>query len=122
VVEFQIPDDAKISDIIAKLDSPIEYVRRVLGNMGSCRKKHGTAFVRIGTTGRGVVPHYRVGPEFSLEVFNDNDVLAAQFVAFLGRSHKQLPWGFGELNGDNWSLGRMNYDEVQILLGSLRKS
>lgn len=78
------------------------------------------AFVRLGTTGRGVAPHYRVEPEFDLEVFVDDDRWAAHFVAYHGRSHKQLPWGFGELRGEHWSDSKLSFEEVQKLLGSLR--
>lgn len=58
-----ISNDAIISDIVASLDNAESYVRAVFGNMVDYRKTHGTAFVRIGTTGQGVVPHYRIQKE-----------------------------------------------------------
>ena len=116
----RLADDAIIADIITNLDNPAEYVRGVFGNMLDCKKKYGTAFVRIGTTGRGIVPHYRVEPEFNIEMFVNDELFAAHFVAFHGRNHKRLDWGFGELRGEHWSDRKMSYDQVQNLLGSLR--
>jgi len=115
-----LADNVTIADIATRLNRPDEYMRRVLGNMSSCKKKHGAAFVRIGTTGRGLAPHYRVEPEFEFEKILDGDLWDAQFVAYHGRSHKQLSWGFGELRDDHWSVDKMSFEEVQHLLGSLR--
>ena len=120
MASVKLDDDATIADITTKLDNPTEYVRGVFGNMVDCNKEHGTALVRIGTTGRGIVPHYRVEPEFTLESFGDEDLWTTHFVAFHGRNHKRLDWGFGELRGEHWSGGKMSYEEVQNLLGALR--
>jgi hypothetical protein len=84
-----IPEDAIIADIIEDLRDPLDYVRRVLGNMHEFRQEHGSAAVRIGTTGRGIVPHYRIEPP-DRPFLEDMDLY---YVAFDGRSHKRLPWG-----------------------------
>ena len=118
--KHELAGKSTICDIIEKLDDPEEYLRSVLENMLACRKKHGTAFVRIGTTGRGIAPHYQVAPEFTWDSFAKEELLAAQFVAFHGRSHKQFNWGIEELQLEHWSDGTMSFDEVQNLLGSLR--
>ncbi|MGE3477028.1 MAG: hypothetical protein AB7H70_14600 [Rhodospirillaceae bacterium] len=118
-----IPTEATIADITATLDNATEYVRRVLANMAVCKRKYGKAFVRIGTTGRGIAPHYRVDPGANfMEQMEDDAVWQAHFMAFHGRSHKQLPWGFGELKGEHWSSGKMSFEEIQSLLGLLRQS
>ena len=105
--------------------------------MLACKKEHGTAFVRIGTTGRGIVPHYRVEPELTKEHIKEMDkafkhyvaeekedawkmILPTQFVAYHGSNHKRLDWGIRELQPVHWSMGRMSYEDVQNLLGELR--
>ena len=120
MASIKLAANATIADIITKLDNPVEYVRSVLGNMLDCNKEHGEAFVRIGTTGRGIVPHYRVEPKLNIDVFENDDLWAAHFVAFHGRNHKRLDWGLRELRVENWSRGNMSYKEVQNLLGTLR--
>ena len=118
-----ISNDAIISDIVPTLDNAEEYVRRVFENMVEYRKTHGTAFVRVGTTGRGIAPHYRVQKEHSATkefVGYTLDDASGYFMAFHGRNHKQLEWGARELRTEHWSSRAMSYDEVQTLLGKLR--
>jgi hypothetical protein len=85
----QISNDVVISDILPTLDNPEQYVRGVFGNMVEYRKVHGTAVVRIGTTGRGIAPHYRVQVEHSaigeLAGYLDDDP-SGYFMAFHGRN------------------------------------
>jgi hypothetical protein len=119
-----IPKDAILSDITNSLDQPKEYVRHVFGNMVDFHKAHGAAVVRLGTTGRGVAPHYRVQKSHgSGEILGhlDKTIEPEYFTAFHGRSHKQLEWGARELRGEHWSTRAMTYEEVQFLLGELRK-
>jgi hypothetical protein len=125
-----IANDAIISDILATLDDAERYLRGVFGNMVEYRKHHETAVVRIGTTGQGIAPHYRVQKEHSREgedlgyfadVFNTGPIESSEhFMAFHGRSHKKLEWGAEELQRHSWSIRAMSYDEVQALLGHLR--
>jgi hypothetical protein len=49
-----------ISDLLNRLGSPEEYVRRVLQTMYEQRGTHGEVSVRIGITGNGHAPNYRV--------------------------------------------------------------
>ena len=109
--------DVTIADIVSKLENPDAYVADVLGNMLDLKKTKGTAFVRIGTTGRGIAPHYRVSPDSrpmldDLEGSFERGDLEALFVAFHGRRYKRLPWGSREMRRENWSSGQMSYDEV----------
>ena len=116
--------DVILTDIPSSLRSPKEYVRRVLENMAGFRREHGAAVVRIGTTGSGVAPHYRIQKEnsrtgeFAAVVDNDEE---GYFSAFHGSSHKKLPLGSSELRSEHWSVKAMTFEEVQQLLGSLRK-
>jgi hypothetical protein len=111
---------ATIADIISTLNKPVEYVRGVFGNMVDCKKEHGNAFVRIGKTGRGISPHYRVEPELSPYAIDDAFDPIVEFTAFDGRNHKKLDWEWPEVRGHHWSSETMSYEEVQNLLGSLR--
>jgi hypothetical protein len=112
------PSDT-LSDILDTLKEPSEYVRGVLGNLMTCKKEHGSACVRIGTTGGGISPHYRIEPDGA---FSRDDWLEEKFwQAYNGRNHKKLDWGFAELRDQHWSPSSMSFDEVQSLLGKLRK-
>src|SRR5262245_2287327 len=86
-----LPDDVTIADIASTLDGTVDYVRGVFGNVIEFKKQHGAAFVRIGTTGRGIVPHYRIEPgqPAGVEDWMDD----AYWTAFHGRNHKKLEWG-----------------------------
>lgn len=129
-----VPKDATIADVLSELDQPEDYVRQVFGNMTPIFRQHGAAVVRIGTTGTGFSPHYRIDPgdgfnaataKFGLDGSEPdadaNDYFEAHFVAFDGRNHQQRgEWGSGTLMEQNWSEGRMTYDEVKALLGKIR--
>ncbi len=122
-----LPDDATIADIAPKLNGPKEYVRRVLENMIDFRKEHGAAVVRIGTTGTGFAPHYRIqksiidsATEIMVGIESSETDEAEYFQAFHGRSHKRLDLGSAELRTEHWSRRSMTFDETQNLLGKLR--
>ena len=101
------PNDT-IADVISKLKSPIPYMRGVLDKLAACESLHGNAFVRIGITGTGLYPCYRVsyvsdGTEQVFAVYNDNGTL---FVS-------------SELNTDDWSGKSMSRKEVEHLAAKL---
>lgn len=87
--------------------------------MHACKKKHGTATVRIGTTGRGIAPHYRVEPILDMDTFTGR--FEDYFAAYDGRNHQKFEWGPFELKNEHWSDKDMTYEEIQSLLGSVRK-
>ena len=131
-----IPADATIAVIKGRLRDPIEYVRRVLMNMQSCKEEHGDAVVRIGITGEGVAPHYRIEPEEGLgapvgrelsshtsdEMERERTyILRAFYNAYNGFSHKkQIRWSHKELQDDSWSRHSMILAEVRDLIGEMR--
>lgn len=121
MVKKQLPSDVTISEIVGNLKRPDEYVRRVLGNMNTCRTKHGSSLVRLGITGQGITPHYRVEPDFDLDRYLDDDeFMADHFVAYDGRNHERLDWGCKELRANHWSTRAKSFDEVRDLLGTIR--
>jgi len=116
----KLPENATVASVIQTLDKPEDYVRGVLGNMLGHKKQYGDSQVRIGTTGRGIAPHYQVEPAVSIEDPLAGDAFFKE-VAFHGRSHEGLPWGVREIKDEHWSTAAMKYAEVLTLLGSLRK-
>jgi hypothetical protein len=116
---FRLTTDATIAEIVDKLGDPEEYVRCVLGNMLDCEKRYGNASVRIGTTGHGIAPHYRVEPTKFDDIDQAIDSIK-DLVAFHGRSHKQLDWTLFQLQNLHWSTRAMSRHDIQTLLSDLR--
>lgn len=139
----RISNDATIEDIISTLENPLGYVLGVLSNMTNVRRElrnrqiiaqDDTVAVRIGITGQGKFPHYRIDPNNLLDALlgqlstdeaqykQSKKLLDAHFVAFDGRNHEVIDrWGPTELRDDHWSIGRMTRDEVLMLRGTLPK-
>lgn len=112
---------ANVADVLPTLQNPESYLRKMLHNMMLCKERHGSACVCIGTTGHGIAPHYRVKPEddYIEKILNDENT-EAYFVAYHGRSHKQLAWGSEELKAQHWSGHSTSLDDVRKLLGQVR--
>lgn len=120
----KLDSKSSIRDVLATLDNPVEYLRGIVGNMVAYKRERNLddAAVRIGATGRGLAPHYRVEPTTSMvDAFLDGDIeLNAYKIAFHGRSHK--PWHRHELKAVSWSDTATPLAEVQQLLGELREA
>jgi len=118
----KLPDDATVAEVLPTLRNPEDYLRGMLENMMLCKREHGGASVRIGTTGLGITPHYRVEPDkdYLDVVLKDGGDISPYFVAYHGSNHKRLDWGFDELQTSNWSAKLMTLNEIQVLLGNLR--
>jgi hypothetical protein len=121
--------DATIADVLATLASSEGYVRGMLENMYKCKREHGTATARIGITGGGVAPNYRI--EFENEGLK---IGAASFLkigiegVFDGRSHRSIEW-IDEVaqekeevpvRDEHWSNRSMTIDDVKAFLGRIR--
>lgn len=116
---FENVEFPTIKDAVPSLRDPVGYVRGVLANMQECKRKHSTAVVWIGTTGKGAIPNYRVAPLDSFDaLMTDHHDLPEYVEAYHGSSHKKISdW---KLRGLNWSGNSMTFEEVQQLLGELR--
>jgi hypothetical protein len=105
-----IANDATIGDVLATLDNAEEYVRRLLSTMGAMRPQHGAVVVRIGITGKGVMPNYRIDhagePSRSISAFD-------------GQTHKPFT-DVRNIDTENWSTRSLTYDEVRGVLGQIR--
>ena len=113
-----LPKDARISDVIETLARPIDYVRGVVDHQFECKRHYGVAYVRIGITGQGIKPHYRIEylPEQAGRPWN------GVFNAYRGDNHKVMVPEENEdiLREFHWSSRAMTFEETQALLGALR--
>jgi hypothetical protein len=110
-----IRSDTTIADVLPTLDKPEHYVRGVLENLYLCKREWPSATVRIGITGRGIVPHYRV--EYPAEAAGTP--MPGIFDAFNGRNHKKLA-DEDVLRDEHWSSRAMTLEQVRDLLGQIR--
>jgi hypothetical protein len=137
-----ISEEATIADIVGTLNKPEDYVRCVLEHLWACKREHGSASVRIGVTGEGRAPNYRV------EYPREGMKTTAVFEVYNGLSHRPIE-GLGQWNltpqellslfGRNtspvkelppspehsvepghWSSQAMSLEQVSALLGQLR--
>lgn len=100
-----LPPDATIATVWPHLTHQRDYVRGVLQAMRRCNAKHLNSSVRIGVTGTGQKPYYRIsyapqdgGGELEIfDSFYDN--------------HDPFESGFAATN--NWSSRSMTFTEVQ---------
>jgi hypothetical protein len=118
--------DITLADVVAAhtLGRPLDYVRGVLENLHFATRKHGSVFVRLGITGTGQYPHYRID---SLErrkgVFDDREhdhFMALE--AYNGRNHRPLVREGEEvdiLRDEHWSTRGMAHPDVQALFRSV---
>jgi hypothetical protein len=79
-VPRMLPPDATLKDVRETLAKPAAYVCGVLDNLYKAAKQHGNAAVRIGVTGSGSMPYYRItydlpdGKQGVFDTFFDNHV------------------------------------------------
>lgn len=128
--EGRINNIAKISDIVDKLSKPEDYVRRVYGNMLAYKNENGAAFVRIGITGKGRAPHYRLQhsrtvvfllPPDDWDEKRKVEEWKLYYRAFNGTSHEMMNWSDEQLSENNWSGEEMSLEDIKALLGRLRE-
>lgn len=110
-------DDAKIEDVVPTLSNPIEYLRGIVGSFVEHGFDRGKSIVRIGVTGRGIVPNYSIETPCEQQLGPLHSSVSERKV-FNGSSHNEIlddsPYG------DGWSSRSSTFDEVQDLLGKVR--
>ena len=121
--------DARIIDVVHSLDDPIEYVRGVVGSFFLYGFDKQKAVVRVGISGKGIIPNYCI-EQYGARRFTtlttlqaaDTEVSVATDIklrhCFHGRNHKEIL--DDSFKGEKWSLASMSFTEVQTLLGHLR--
>jgi hypothetical protein len=89
-----LPDDAILAELVERrtLNKPEAFVRQVLEYMHQCRREYGEPSVRIGVTGEGRAPNYRL--EYPKEGMPHPIVVQV----YSGLSHNRLK----DLVNDTW--------------------
>ena len=118
--------NATIADVRDDLVKPERYVRLVLSNIVAAEREHGPVVVRIGVTGTGQFPHYRIDRRDRHEIFDSELTVDIPFQTINGRNHQPLaivPEGEEAdiLRDEHWSNGDMTREEVMTLLGEIRR-
>lgn len=97
-----IPADSTIATVWPHLTAQRNYVSGALQKMRQCNAARGNSFIRVGVTGTGQKPYYKVfyhapdGAEVIFGSFYDN--------------HDELENGFSQTY--NWNSKHMSFDEV----------
>ena len=96
-------------------------MRGVLGNMYDCVSNYNLDMtdvqVRIGCTGKGRTPHYRIERGWPVDQFADE---AYVYGIFNGRNHKTLMEWTTVVKDEHWSEKPSSFEQVRELLGLLR--
>jgi hypothetical protein len=127
---MDLPEDATIASVADELNKPVEFVRRVVDHMWNCRRKHGSASVRIGVMGQGRAPNYRIeyGAPTDPTVYAAYNGLSHKEIEDLGQINLFVTLGLAEganpdriLRQEHWSTMVMSLEETSALLGRLRQ-
>lgn len=97
-----LPSDATIQTVWPHLTHQKAYVSGALHKMRNCREAHGKTFVRIGVTGTGQKPYYRV---FYLSADGQEQIFGSFY-----DNHDELENGHAQTH--NWSTAAMSIDEL----------
>jgi hypothetical protein len=110
---------ASLTECIEILPEPEPYLYGMLKSMVSCKRVHGTVFVRIGITGKGIEPNYLITSNRSdFDGFPDG---APEFiVAYNGRTHEPFNWSGDDLRTQSWSREPSDGPEVVALLQKVK--
>jgi len=125
------PPDTTILDVLTTLKDPISYLRGIIGSFvkgGFDREK---AVVRIGLTGRGIVPNYSI--EQDLREIPDEDLVGtriqglgikafAKRQAYRGSNHGEMREHEDDGMGEQTWGAPMTFAEIQGLLGQVLAS
>jgi hypothetical protein len=123
----QMTSNSRISDIVHLLADPIGYVNEVISSFVSYGYDPETSKVRIGITGKGDAPNYKIEePSFTAPLAVRSlpfEMTVTPAHTFNGRNHTEMtrlvdhPW-----HRENWSTDVMSFTELKALLSSLSRS
>ena len=104
-----LPDDVTLGDLTSKLAKPENFLRSVIGVMRSAAKVHGDVVIRLGITGTGRLPNYRI----------EDAATRTPIKAIDGNNHE--PWtGFEDFAAPaNWSSQVMTRADVENVLSGI---
>lgn len=101
-----ISNDSTLRTVWPHLTHQREYVAGVRHKAERCNKEHGNAFVKIGVTGTGQKPCYRV--------FYKSEDSTEKIYGSYWDTHQ--PLDNEKAINTNWSTAAMTYDEVHLLM------
>ncbi len=104
---MSLPRDSTIASVAHLLEKPEDYVPAVFGKINSSQRSDPPAAVRIGVTGDGKFPNYRIEHPTGLDG------------PFSGVTHNEIT-PLSERD-DGWSQATMSFEEVRSLLARVRK-
>ena len=103
--------DSTLRDLKTTMDGPENFVRQVVGSMMRIGKQVGEpVVVRLGVTGKGRAPNYRI------ETVAEQRLVAA----IDGANHSAWPEDVRFDATSTWSTATMTLPEGQMLLGDIR--
>ena len=104
-----IPKNATLRDLLSGLSDKDAFVSGVFGVAHRAAKERGEINVRMGVTGTGKFPNYRV-----------EDAAGLPMYAINGANHERWPEGEEFSAPENWSTETMTNEEVKDLLAEVR--
>ena len=105
-----LPKDATLRSILPRLSDADDFVCQAYGVLHSAAKEHGDVVMRLGVTGTGKLPNYRV-----------DSTSGQPLTAIDGNFHGPWPDGVDFTAPTNWSSATMSKREVEELLGEIRR-
>jgi hypothetical protein len=123
----QLPTTTRISDLIHALADPVEYINGMVCNFVVHGYDPETSVVRIGITGAGVAPNYRIEkPSYrhTLKIRNVTlEVTVHPAQIFNGRNRREMVELYDlEWRDGNWSAETITLDELKAWLSKLSQS
>jgi hypothetical protein len=115
MARVKLPTDATIASVQKTLKKPEAYITGVLSKLYACQRVHGSAAVRIGITGRGISPYYRIVHGAQRGVPDQDSQI---FGAFYDNHEPLEVATSSEMNG-HWSAEFMTIEEVGTLRSHL---
>jgi len=106
----KIASDSTIATVWPHLTHQQNYVGHVYQKLKNCAAEHGNAHVRIGVTGSGQKPCFRI---FRFE--GDEEVIVGSFW------DSQDPLEKEDALNTNWSSASMSFEEVEVFFTNARK-
>lgn len=122
--------DSTLADVLATLAKPENCVRGMLENLYACKRELGNATARIGITGGGVAPNYRIEFEHEEPPLGFPGFKSGTVGVFDGRNHKLIEWindiaqeeGTTPVKDEHWSNHAMSLEDVAVFLGQIRQA
>lgn len=120
----QLAPDARISDIIHTLPDPIDYISGVVRNFILLGYDRETSKIRIGTTGAGIFPNYKIEkPSIQTTITllsKPLELTCTPASTLSGRNHREMTeLDDLERRDENWSTATISFAELEALRSRL---